>query len=93
VLLALAVLSKLGLLVYLVRHRKAAFFRDSQPVFCGITIMGGIMGDFTPLLLFGPISDTRCHGFVAYLLLSVTVLYGPLASSRIGSGRSSTTRP
>ena len=35
------------------------------------------MGDFTPLLLFGPVSDTRCHGFVAYLLLSVTLLFGP----------------
>ena len=30
-------------------------------------------GDFTPLLLFGPVSDTRCHGFVAYLLLSVSM--------------------
>jgi len=78
VILALAVLSKLGLLGYLVRHRRAPVFRDAQPVFCGITIMGGVMGDFTPLLLFGPVSDTRCHGFVAYLLLSVTLLYGPL---------------
>ena len=103
-------LSKLGLLGYLVRHRRAPVFRDAQPVFCGITIMGGVMGDFTPLfdlnpnpntdpnpdlkpapspdpsphlarttgdftplLLFGPVSDTRCHGFVAYLLLSVSM--------------------
>ena len=43
------VLSKLGLLSYLVRHRRAPIFRDAQPIFCGITIMGGVMGDVTPL--------------------------------------------
>ena len=45
VLIALAVLSKLGLLGYLILHRKATVFRDAQPIFCGITILGGIMGD------------------------------------------------
>ena len=43
------VLSKLGLLSYLVRHRRAPIFRDAQPIFCGITIMGGVMGDVTTL--------------------------------------------
>jgi len=32
------VLSKLGLLGYLLRHRRASVFKDSQPVFCGITL-------------------------------------------------------
>ena len=54
-------LSKLGLLVYLVRHRKAAVFRDSQPVFCGITIMGGIMGTLTPFFMVF-LSEHLPHG-------------------------------
>ena len=45
VLIGLAVLSKLGLLGYLILHRKATVFRDAQPIFCAITILGGVMGD------------------------------------------------
>ena len=69
---------KVFLLGYLLKHKAHPVFRDAQPVFCIITILGGVMGDLTPLFLFGAISDTRCHGFASYLLVATTLLYGPL---------------
>lgn len=75
---ALVVLFKLGLLVFFIVERAAPVMRLSQSTYGVLCICGGMMADLTPLTLLGELSDSRCHMFPSWLLLSVSLLYGPL---------------
>ena len=76
--LALVVLFKVGLLVYFLANRAAPVMRLSQSTYGVLCICGGILADLTPLTLLGELSDSRCHMFPSWLLLSISLLYGPL---------------
>ena len=77
-LLAILVAFKLVLLAYFVRYRHAPVFRISQATFGILVICGGIMADLTPLTMLGELSTVRCHLFPTWMLVAVSLLYGPL---------------
>lgn len=78
VLCATLALAKLGLLAYALIHRNAQVFKQAQMPFVTLTIIGGVMADSAPVFLMGPITTLRCHFFPSWLLISTTLLYGPL---------------
>ena len=75
---ALLAAGKVALLVYAVVHREAPIYKKAQVSFVSFTIVGGIMADFAPILLLGPVVTWRCHLFASWLLIATTLLYGPL---------------
>ena len=76
---ALLATGKVVLLVYAVVHREAPIYKKAQVSLISFTIIGGIMADFAPILLLGPVVTTwRCHLFASWLLIATTLLYGPL---------------
>lgn len=75
---ALLIACKLGLLLYFLRYRHTPAFKQSQSTFGVLCIVGGIAADLTPLQLLGETSTSRCMRFPTWLLVSVTMLYGPL---------------
>ena len=46
----------------------------AQVSFLSLTIAGGIMADFAPVFLLGPVANWRCHWFAAWLLIATTML-------------------
>jgi len=56
----------------------APIYKKAQVSFISFTILGGIMADFAPILLLGPVVTWRCHLFASWLLIATTLLYGPL---------------
>jgi len=78
VLCATLALAKLGLLAYALIHRTAQVFKQAQMPFVTLTIIGGVMADFAPVFFMGPVTTLRCHFFPSWLLISTTLLYGPL---------------
>jgi hypothetical protein len=77
-LLAIFAAVKIALLVYFVIFRAEPVFRISQVIFGVLVMLGGIMADLTPLTMLGKPSTTRCHLLPTWMLLAVTLLYGPL---------------
>ena len=61
-----------------IKFRKAPVFVNAQVPFTVVTIMGGVLADFTPLTMLGPTTTFRCHLFPTWLLVATTLLYGPL---------------
>ena len=46
----------------------------TQVSFLSLTIAGGIMADFAPVFLLGPVAMWRCHWFASWLLIATTML-------------------
>ena len=61
-----------------IKFRKAPVFVNAQVGFTVVTIMGGVMADFAPLTMVGSTTTFRCMLFPTWLLIAITLLYGPL---------------
>ena len=78
VFIAVFITAKLILLLYILANRREKVFTMSQPLFCTITILGGVIADITPVWLMGELTTERCMTFASWMLITVTLLYGPL---------------
>jgi len=78
VFIAVFITAKLILLLYILANRREKVFTMSQPLFCTITILGGVIADITPVWLMGELTTGRCMTFASWMLIAVTLLYGPL---------------